>query len=282
MAYRSSRTLCGWELPGGARLAVWVINNVEFFPLDEDVPGGTAHAPDVLAFSTRDYGARVGFWRILDALSEHEMPTTVALNTEVHDVYPDVITAMVDAGHELMGHCSTNNRRLSEMTADEERATIAAATEGIERATGAAPRGWLGAGLQERWTTVDQLAEFGYDYVGDWVNDDRPNIIDGTRLIALPYSAEINDKTAFDILKMSTEHFAAMALRQFEVLLREGADEPRVFALALHPYLFGVPHRIDTLRSLLQAIREREGVWCATGGEIADCYRRSATGTAPA
>lgn len=280
--YRSARVRCGWRLPGGAQLAVWVINNVEFFPLDEKVPGGTAEPPDVLAYSMRDYGARVGFWRIFDALEEHAVPTTVALNTEVHDVYPEVVGAMVEAGHELMGHCSTNNRRLSEMTADEELATIASATRRIQDATGAAPRGWLGAGLQERWTTLEQLDAHGYTYVGDWVNDDRPNRIEGTRLTALPYSAEINDKTALDIWKMSTDDFVAMARRQFDVLFREGADEPRVFALALHPYLLGVPHRIDALRSLLETLRSREGVWWATGSEIADCYERSTGGAAPA
>lgn len=273
MPYRSARTACGWELPGGAQLAVWVINNVEFFPLDEDVPGGTAQAPDVLAFSARDYGGRVGFWRLLDSLTEHEVPTTVALNTEVHDAYPEVITAMVEAEHELMGHCNTNNRRLSEMTEPEEAATISEASRRIEGATGKRPRGWLGAGLQERWSTLQQLEKYGYDYVADWVNDDRPNTVEGTALTALPYSAEINDKTAFDFLKMSADEFATMALRQFDVLWREGSQEPRVFALALHPYLFGLPHRIDVLRSLLDELRGREGVWWATGSEIADCYR---------
>lgn len=279
--YRSPRVRCGWQLPGGAQLAVWVINNVEFFPLDENVPGGTAQPPDVLAYSMRDYGGRVGFWRIFDALEEQAVPTTVALNTEVHDVYPEVVNAMVESGHELMGHCNTNNRRLSEMTADEEFATIATATRRITEATGSAPRGWLGAGLQERWTTLERLDAHGYSYVGDWVNDDRPNSIDDTRLTALPYSAEINDKTALDTWKMSSEDFVAMARRQFDVLFREGAHEPRVFALALHPYLFGVPHRIDALRSLLETLRSREGVWWATGSEIADCYQRSTAGVAP-
>src|SRR5680860_657593 len=152
--YRTPRQPCGWELPDGARLALWIIPNVEFFPLDEKVPGGTGAAPDVLAFSGRDYGGRVGFWRVLDALEEFRVPTTVAFNAEVCDAYPPVVSAMVEAGWELMGHCNTNNRRLSEASDEEETAIITAVTERIREVAGAAPRGWLGAGLQERWTTL--------------------------------------------------------------------------------------------------------------------------------
>ena len=279
--YRSPRRSCGWQLPGGARLALWVIPNIEFFPLDEDVPGGSAAAPDVLAFAGRDYGGRVGAWRVLDALQEFDVPTTVAFNAEVCDAYPEVVSAMVEARWEFMGHCNTNNRRLSEATDEEETAIIATVTDRIREVTGSAPRGWLGAGLQERWSTLRKLDAAGYDYVGDWVNDDRPNTIDDTGLLAMPYSAEINDKIAFDVWHMGPEDFTAMALRQFEVLWNEGADDPRVMAVALHPYLIGVPHRINALRTLLEELRSRDGVWWATGAEIADRYTATADAGPP-
>ena len=273
MPYRSARTPCGWQLPGRARVAVWVIPNVEFFPLDEEVPGGAGYVPDVPAFAKRDYGGRVGFWRVFDALDEFQVPTTAAFNREVLEVYPEVVSAMVEARWELMGHCNTNSRLLSEMAADEEAQTITAVAEGIEDATGTRPRGWLGAGLHERWTTLQRLEEVGFTYVADWINDDRPNEIEGTKLTSVPYSTEVNDKPAFDRRLMEPDAFADMALRQFRVLLREGASEPRVFAMALHPYLIGLPHRIDALRRVLEELRSTEGVWWATGSQIEDCYR---------
>ena len=280
MPYRSARTPSGWQLPDGARVAVWVIPNVEFFPLDEDIPGGRGRAPDVPAFAKRDYGGRVGFWRVFDALAEHEVPPTTAFNREVLEAYPEVVAAMVEARWEFMGHCNTNNRLLSEMSAEEEARTISEVAEGIEGATGTRPRGWLGAGLHERWTTLQRLDEAGYTYVADWVNDDRPNTIEGTGLTSVPYSTEINDKPAFETWRMQSDEFADMALRQFEVLWRDSAQEPRVFAIALHPYLIGVPHRIDALRRLLAELRTREGVWWATGSQIEDCYRQTRSNSA--
>lgn len=271
--YRSPRQRCGWDLPGSAQLAVWVIPNVEVFPLDEPVPGGSASPPDVMAFAARDYGARVGFWRVLDALEEVDVTATAAVNGGAIGAYPEVAAGMAESGWETMGHCWTNNRRLSEMDDGDEKDTVSRVTEVLTDAMGVAPRGWLGAGLQERWSTPDALAAAGYDYVADWVSDDRPNRLEGSGLTSVPYSTEVNDKPAFDTWRMTPDEFADLALRQFETLWREGADEPRVLGIALHPYLIGVPHRIDALRRMLGVMREREGVWWTTGSAIADRYR---------
>jgi peptidoglycan/xylan/chitin deacetylase (PgdA/CDA1 family) len=259
-------------LPGQARLAVWVIPNVEFFPLDEAVPGGAGVVPDVPAFAARDYGARVGFWRMLDALNEVEVRATAAVNSGVCQAYPEVLAALKEAGWEAMGHCRTNNRRLSGLDDAQEAEAVAEVTATLSAALGTAPRGWLGAGLHERWTTLGLLEQHGYRYVADWVSDDRPNVPAGSSLVTVPYSMETNDKLAFDTWRMSADDFAALVLRQFDVLWREGAEEPRVLGLALHPYLSGVPHRIDALRRVLGEMRAREGVWWATGSEIADRY----------
>ena len=272
--YRSARTPTGWSLPGDARLAVWVVPNVEFFPLDAPVPGGSGEVPDVPAFAVRDYGARVGFWRVLDALAEVDVRATAAVNGDVCDAYPEVVAAMVEAGWEAMGHCRTNSHRLSTLDEASEVAEIAAVTTALTDGFGVAPRGWLGAGLHERWTTPSVLRSQGYSYVADWVSDDRPDVVG--ELVSVPYSVETNDKPAFDTWRLSPEEFGDLVVRQFEVLWREGGDEPRVLGLALHPYLIGVPHRIEALRRLLGNMRSRDGVWWATGTEIADQYVRTA------
>lgn len=273
ISYRSARERTGWTLPDDAQLAVWIIPNIEFFPLDLPIPGGTGKAPDVMSFAVRDYGARVGFFRILDALEEIGARGTAAVNSSVVEAYPDLITAMKEARWDVMGHSYTNARRLDVLTEEDEVAEIKQVTESLSSAFGFAPTGWLGAGLTERWTTLQRLIEFGYEYVADWTSDDRPDLMLDGKLAAVPYTLEVNDKPAFDQRLMSPGEFAEMAIRTFDVLYREGSEEPRVFAIALHPYLIGAPHRIDSLRRLLAHVKEHDRVWWTDGTQIARHYR---------
>ena len=145
----------------------------------------------------------------------------------------------------------------------------------IEKATGTRPVGWLGSGLQETWETLDLLAAEGGEYICDWTNDDQPYVIsldDGRRLVSVPYSHEINDKPVFERQHRTADEFREMICRQFDVLYREGAESGRVMAIALHPYLTGVPHRIDAFAAALAHICRHERVWKATGAEIARHY----------
>ena len=154
-----------------------------------------------------------------------------------------------------MGHYESNTRRLNAAAPGEEAAHHQARAATIEKATGTRPRGWLGSGLQETWDTLDLLAAEGCDYVCDWTNDDQPYImtLDGGRtLVSMPYSHEINDKPAFEKIHRTADEFRDMICRQFDVLYREGAESGRVMAIAIHPYLTGVPHRIDAFDAALR------------------------------
>jgi peptidoglycan/xylan/chitin deacetylase (PgdA/CDA1 family) len=270
--------------PNGARVALWVIPNIEFFPLDErmpDGPGGSGGLiPDVLTWATRDYGNRVGIWRLMEVMARHGVRGTVALNSEVCDAHPEIIDEAKRLGWEFMGHNQSNVRRLNKLAEGTEREVVRATLERIAAATGRKVAGWLGSGLQETWHTLDYLAEFGCKYVADWVNDDQPYVMDlgGRRLCSIPYSAEINDKVAVEYHHVSPEEFERMIRRQFEVLHREGERSGRVMAIALHPYIFGVPHRIDTLDRALKFVASQSGVWLATGEEIIDHYLKQAGG----
>jgi peptidoglycan/xylan/chitin deacetylase (PgdA/CDA1 family) len=267
--------------PNGARLALWVIPNVEFFPLNErmpDGPGGSGGLiPDVLTWSTRDYGNRVGIYRLMEVLERHGVRGTMALNSEICDAHPEIIAEAKRLGWEFMGHNQSNLRRLNRLAEGTEREVVRATLERIAAATGRRVAGWLGAGLQETWHTLDYLAEFGCKYVADWVNDDQPYLMDlgGRRLCSIPYSAEINDKVAVEYHHVTPEEFERMIRRTFDVLYREGERSGRVMAIALHPYLFGVPHRIGALDAALGYIASKPGVWLATGEEIVEHYLRS-------
>lgn len=262
--------------PEKARVALWVIPNIEVFALDEPMPTGPK-IPEVPAYCVRDYGARVGVWRIMEVLSRYGIRATVALNSEVCDAYPQIIEEGLKLRWEFMGHNESNTRRLNTIPPEEERRVIHDSLARIEQATGKKPVGWLGAGLQETWNSLDYLVEEGCKYVADWVNDDQPYRMNvgGKTLVSLPYSYEINDKPAFHDHHRTPDEFERMIRRQFDVLYREGADSGRVMAIALHPYIIGTPHRIGALNLALEYICAHEGVWLATGEEIVNYFLAS-------
>ena len=232
--------------------------------------------PDVPAWSVRDYGNRIGVFRIMDVLDRYGARGTVALNSDICKHHPEIIAECQKRQWEFMGHNETNSYRLNDVPPGEDGEIIRRTVEVITKATGTPPRGWLGSGLQQTWNTLDQLADNGIHYVADWVNDDQPipmKLDGGRSIMGIPYSLELNDKPAFERRNRTAEQFESMIRRQFDVLWREGETQARVMAIALHPYLIGMPNRIGALDSALEYICKHEGVWLATGSEIADAGR---------
>lgn len=262
--------------PNGARVALWVIPNIEFMPLDQPVQGSKGPVPDVKGFSDFDYGNRVAVFRLMGVLDRFGIRATVALNSDICDRHPEIIAAGVERRWEFMGHCQSNARWLGRAgSEDAARAVIAETLGRIEKATGVRSRGWLGAGLEETWDTLDQLVDEGASYVADWVNDDEPYRMDignGRRIVSIPYSTEINDRPAYVRNTHTPDAFAATIRAAFDVYYREGTRSGRVMAIALHPNLSGVSYRIDALSAALDYICGHDGVWLATGSEIVDCY----------
>jgi allantoinase len=269
------------EWPGGARLAVWVLPNIEFFPLSRPIVGNPGMpptpAPAVRAWAQRDYGNRIGIWRIMEVLQKHGIRASVNLNSDICDHHPQIVKAGVELGWEFLGHNRTNSVWLDALDPEEERRTIAHTLARIAEMTGKKPVGWLGSGLAETWYTLDYLVAEGCLYVADWVNDDQPYFMDigGKRLVSIPYSYEINDSPQLHTRYGTIDEFEQMIRRQFDTLYAEGAQSGRVMAICLHPYLIGVPHRIKGLDSALGYIAAHDGVWFATGEEIVRAWLQS-------
>jgi peptidoglycan/xylan/chitin deacetylase (PgdA/CDA1 family) len=252
--------------PNGARVAVWVIPNVEHFHLEIGSP-----APDVRNFSRRDYGNRVGLWRLMEVLTKHKIRGTVALNAEIGIYYPRIMQAMIDLDWELMGHGLTNSKIMSGLEIDAERKLILDTRKVIED-WGRKMRGWLGPGLTETFNTPDLLKECGVEYVADWVNDDLPYRFNNG-LYSIPYSIELNDMPLFNNPSISIDDFKRRICDSFDVLYAEGATNGRVMGIALHPFLIGAAHRIKYLDEALQYIAGHDKVWFATGDEIIRAYK---------
>ncbi len=269
-----------WKWPNGARLALWVIPNLEFFHLTTPLSGhpweksSEYKAPTVRAWGQRDYGNRIGVFRVMDVLNKYGIRATATTNADICDFHPEIIEDAVKLGWEFMGHNKTNSTRLTAVPPEEERALIRYCLDRLQQATGKRPVGWLGSGLAETWNTLDHLVDEGCLYVSDWVNDDQPYRmkVDAGEMVYLPYSYEVNDSNQINYRLGSSDDFETMIKRTFDVLYREGAQSARVMAICLHPFLIGVPHRIGGLDAALKYICEHEGVWLATGEEIARAY----------
>ncbi|HEY4136355.1 MAG TPA: polysaccharide deacetylase family protein [Alphaproteobacteria bacterium] len=265
--------------PNGARVALWVVPNIEFFALDEQVPaaaGGGGKTPDVPTWAARDYGNRVGVFRMMDVMSKHGVRGTVALNSELCAEHPRIIEECNRLKWELMGHNESNTRRLNSVAPEEEAGIVKRTVETIAKASGQTVKGWLSSGLSETWNSLDHLVDSGVEYVADWVNDDQPypmTLDDGRSIMSIPYTTQLNDKPAFEHRHRTAEEFDVMIRRQFDTLYAEGAEQARAMCIALHPYITGVPHRIGALDSALGYICKHEGVWLATGSEIAAAGR---------
>ena len=261
--------------PGGARVALVVVPNIEFFPLDVRVPGGNPNIPDTSAWGRRDYGNRVGVFRMMDAMARFGIRGTVALNSMVCDYCPQVVEKCLELGWELMGHSETNAVRLSDLGSEENAAACIRRTlDRIEAFSGKRPKGWLGAGRQQTWNTLDVLVEEGCTYTFDWDNDDQPVAmeVNGKTILSMPYGAGVSDLQAFNTNKGSAADFERMIKDAFDVLYREAAESGRVVGISLHPYIVGLPFRIGALERGLDYICGHEGVWRATGEEIAESF----------
>jgi allantoinase len=252
--------------PNAARLAVWIIPNIEHFHIEIG-----AEAPDIRNHSRRDYGNRVGIWRIVEVLGKHGVRGTVALNGEVGRFYPRIMEEVTRLKWELMGHGLTNSVLLSGLEAEREAAVIAE-TRAIIEQWGQKMRGWLGPGLSETWRTLDLLRQHGVEYVCDWVNDDLPYRMNNG-LYSIPYSIELNDMPLFNMPSIGIDEFYRRICETFDVLYEEGAKNGRVMAIALHPFLIGAAHRIRTLDRVLAYMGTHRDVWFATGSEIIEAYR---------
>jgi peptidoglycan/xylan/chitin deacetylase (PgdA/CDA1 family) len=281
------RTPYAW--PGGAKLAIYLGVNLEHFAFGEGLgaelaPGGPQ--PDVLNFAWRDYGNRVGGWRLLDLLEEVAMPATVLLNSAMYDYAPDLVAAHRARGDEMAGHGRTNSERQSVLPEAEERRLITDSTEAIARHEGRAPRGWLSPWIAESRTTPDLLAEEGYRYTMNWCADDAPVWMRtrGGPLLAMPYPQEVNDIPAIVARRESAEAFARMIVDDFEERLRQVRADglPQVMGIALHPYIIGQPHRLRVLRRALSVVAQARGdVWITTAGAVFDHVAALPAGVVP-
>jgi len=269
-----SRSKLFW--PEGARLAFYIGLNVEHFEIDKpstSIWSGTSHLkPDPLNYGWRDYGARVGIWRLIDTFDKYGLRASVLLNSDVCSRYPEIIEAGKQRGWAWLAHGKNNSILQAEMTPADERRFLKEVVATISAATGRHPKGWMGPGLTETFETPKILKELGLSYLLDWCADDQPFPLNIPGMISVPYAIELNDINLFVSKGFSGEDFYRAVVDQFDRLYADGAESGRVMALALHPFVVGQPFRHKHLARVLEYIASHEGVWLTTTDDIAAHY----------
>jgi peptidoglycan/xylan/chitin deacetylase (PgdA/CDA1 family) len=269
-----------FDWPEGRRLAVYLGMNLECFGFGaglgaELAPGGPQ--PDVLNYAWRDYGNRVGAWRMLELFDRLEVPATVLVNSYLYEDAPGLVEAFRARGDEIAGHGRTNAERQGVLDEDTEKALIGAATSTLIHHEKAKPKGWLGPWISQSHRTPDLLQEAGYEYLLDWCHDDQPTWMKTRkgRILSVPYPQELNDIPQIVGRKREGSEFADMIIDAFDVMLEESARRPLVMGIALHGYLMGHPHRLKPLDRALRHILKHGGdrLWFTTAGAVNDHYR---------
>src|SRR5664279_140968 len=275
-----------YDWPGGKRLAVYIGLNLEWFRFGEGLGAELTPAgphPDVLNYSWRDYGNRVGVFRLAELFAELKLPVSLLVNSDMYTHAPQAIAAFANA--EIVGHGRTNSERQGDLTEYKESKLIEETTAAIEKHSGARPRGWLGPWISQSHMTPDLLHEAGYSYLLDWCHDDQPVWMKtrSGRILSLPYPQELNDIPQIVTRKREGAEFADMIVDAFEVMQAECERRPLVMGIALHPYIVGQPQRFKHLARALNHIAAKadDQVWLTTAGDIAAHAVQLPEGTVP-
>ena len=278
--YQAIHQRAAYRWPNGAGLAVYLGFNIEHFAFGEGLGaaiGPASPQPDVLNYSWREYGNRVGAWRCLELFDSLGLPAAALINTALYDHCPELIAACVARGDELVGHGHSNAERQSALDEGSERALLKMCRERIQTESGQSPAGWLSPWISESLHTPDLLTETGYGYTLNWCHDDQPMPMrtrSGQPLWAVPYPQELNDIPMIIARQMDGKDFAQMIIDQLDEMLdqsRAPGSAPLVMGIALHPYIVGQPYRLRHLRRALQhvaAARDLGEVWVTTPGAI--------------
>lgn len=266
--------------PDGKTVATWIVVSLEWFPITPEdkpfrAPGHMQTAyPDYRHYTAREYGTRVGFYRLLDAFAKAGVRVSVAANSAIAERYPSIIRDIVAAGHEIIAHSTDMNGTIaSGLPLEAERALIASSLDTFERVAGFRPRGWHSIARSQSFNTVPLLKDLGVDYCVDWANDELPWTF-ANGLVNVPLNHELSDRQILNVQQQSVDSYAEQILDAYDWLSAEAAVQGsgRLLPLHLTPYIIGLPYRMDAFEALLGELAGRPQTWFATGGNVFDRY----------
>ena len=276
-----------YSWPGGRRLAVHVCLNVEHFSFGEGLGNDYAAPqaqPNARSFAWRDYGNRVGAWRLLELAEAYELPYALLVNSELYDYCPQMVAAFSKRGDEIVGHGRTNGERQGDLPYDEERALIQDAATSIEKHEGKRATGWLAPYISQTKDSPDLLREAGFRYMMDWPLDDQPVWFRTKHgpILSIPYAHDLNDSFECVQRRTPSQLYCENLIDQFDEMLEESERRPLVMSLVLHSFILGQPHRLRRFRQVIEHIvKQRDKVWLTRPGDICRHIESMPAGTVP-
>jgi peptidoglycan/xylan/chitin deacetylase (PgdA/CDA1 family) len=269
--------------PNGARVALWIVPALEFFPLDMAPKGvrppGSLDRPypDYWNYTLRDYGNRVGFARIFRALERRGLKASVAMSSRLAERYPHVLQEVNRFGFELVAHgIDMSHIHAAGIGREVEQDWVERCLSSLRSLSGQPVKGWYSPAYSETGDTLDLVAAAGCEYVCDWVNDDMPFRLNAKSapLYAMPHAYEISDLQLFHVYKYKPPQFIEQVMDHFDWLCREAENSGgRIAALSFRPWISGVPHRIAAIEEVLDRMLSSRSVWPATGMEILNHWK---------
>lgn len=264
--------------PGERSVAAMVVLPIEWHMLDPSIkpfkhPGAMQTPwPDLRHYTTRDYGPRVGAFRLLQALKDKGLKGTLAINALALDRYRPLVEAALEDGHEIAAHgWATDAIHHSGMSEDEERALVARTRQAFSVA-GLTPRAWMSPARQQSFRTLALIAEAGFDVCLDWEQDEVPVTMttDAGVVRGVPLMNELDDRSLL-IDRRQTEDAWADQVLEAAAFLKTDCDgiDRRVLGFTLTSYVAGQPFRMQAVRRLLDGLAADPAVWSATASEIA-------------
>ena len=277
------------KFPNGARVALILTFNLETWDLTKDTDaayyaGGPAILPDALPgripdypnYTWREYGQRVGIWRLYDLFDELGVKASCTTNAVTFERRKAMVDACLERGWELLAHNYEQGELLTDYAGDSasEKAVIARTISIYEKHVGRKPLGWLSSSLRGTLDTPAILASNGFLFYCDIMNDDQPFMIntDAGPLVSIPYSNEINDFTLLTRRGHTTDEYRDILIEELDVLYQEGEHSGRIMNLGMHPHVSGRAYRVRALHEFIQHAKSLPGVWWPTREELARWY----------
>jgi peptidoglycan/xylan/chitin deacetylase (PgdA/CDA1 family) len=269
----------GFRWPGDRKLAVYFALGIEHYAfgqgMTENLVAGMPY-PDVLNDSWREYGNRVGGFRLLDLFRQQGVPLTILLNSAICSHAPELLAACQADGCEIVGHGFANSDTMAGMDEATEAAYTQSVAEQIAAATGERPQGWASPWIAETPLTPDLLQENGYGYLLDWCMDDQPVWLRtrSGRMLSVPYTQELNDSAAAIGRQVGPDEFSRMIIDQFDEMRETDDDQALVMSVIVHSFISGQPFRLRALRRAIEHIVQfRDQIWLTQPGAIAAHFR---------
>jgi allantoinase len=269
--------------PDGKSVAIPIVVSLEWFPiLPEDkpfrAPGHMQTAyPDYRHYTSREYGTRVGFYRLLDAFATAGVQVSVATNAAIAERYPSIIRDIVAAGHEIVAHSTDMNGTIATGLAEaDERTLIATSLDTLERISGTRPTGWHSIARSQSWNTPRLLVESGLTYMLDWVNDELPYAMATAagRIVNLPLNHELSDRQIITVQQQSADSYGIQIRDAFNWLATEAeSGGGRMLPLHITPYIMGLPYRIGAFEQLLDWLANEQKAWIVPASAVVAAAR---------